>query len=507
MIRRLTLALAATALAAAASSAQLPLITVPTGALRIDLAGSFYPNDHYWDGGSTRPLGSTIDGTANPLVSALQTGLGQLLGTPVTGLGLGKVTALAAREHGVGTVGLGYGLTHRITIFVNAPLVYVRTRVSMSVDPSTARVGLNPGGDAAFFAQFDAALASLSAKIQHGDYAGDPATLALAQQTLASGSALRTGTFALLADPVTASPVLPVRTDAYGVQLLQQITTLQGTLSNQLGVTSFMLAPGLPATPLTSDNFAALVASPVGFSLTTTNKLSQLVLGDIEAGVAVQLIEHGAPGDHSWDGAWLRVAGRFPTAAAADPGMLLDQDRGDQHPSVQLDATAEIGRGRLGLRGEATYQHDLAAIIQQRITTPEEVLVPPSYLASLRSQPGDSVAVTVRPFLRFAPHFALAAVAQYWWKRGSHTSYASGQAPISGIDPTALDVGSAANALIVGIGMNYSYAGANRLGEPSGLPVEAGWSIERIVHSGEGIFPDAMTSRVTLRIYRPLIRH
>ena len=507
MIRRLTMAVAATALLASAGSAQLPLITVPTGAPRIDLDGSFYPNDQFWDRGSTRPLGSTIDGAANPLVTGLETSLGQLLGTPVTGLSLGKVTALAAREHGVGTIGLGYGLTHHITIFVNAPLVYVRTRVSMSVDPSTARVGLNPGGDAAFFAQFDAALASLSAKIQRGDYAGDPATLALAQQTLASASTLRSNSFALLADPVTASPVLPVLTDPYGIQLLQQITTLQGTLTDQLGVSSFTLPPALPSTPLTSDNFSALVASPVGFALTTTDKLSQLVLGDIEAGVAVQLVEHGAPGDPSWDAAWLRVAGRFPTATAADPGMLLDQDRGDQHPAAQLDAAVEIGRGRIGLRGEATYQHALAATSQLRITTPEEVLVPPSYLASVRSQPGDSFAVTVRPFLRFAPHFALAGMAQYWWKQGSRTSYANGQAPITGVDPAALDVGSAANALIVGIGLSYSYAGANRLGAPSGLPVEAGWSVERIVRSGAGIFPDAMTSRVSLRIYRPLIRH
>jgi hypothetical protein len=82
----------------------------------------------------------------------------------------------------------------------------------------------------------------------------------------------------------------------------------------------------------------------------------------------------------------------------------------------------------------------------------------------------------------------------------------NGQAPIAGVDPTQLDIGSGANAVVVGIGLSYVYTGVSRDGT-TGLPVEAGWSIERTVTSGRGIFPDAMTSRVSLRIYRPLVKH
>jgi hypothetical protein len=147
----------------------------------------------------------------------------------------------------------------------------------------------------------------------------------------------------------------------------------------------------------------------------------------------------------------------------------------------------------------------LAATAPQRIGAPDQVLVPPSLLAAVHSQPGDSFAVTARPFLQFAPHFSIAALAQYWRRGASRSSYANGQAPIAGVDPAQLDVGSAANAVVIGIGLSYVYSGPGRDGA-TGLPVEAGWSIERTVSSGRGIFPDAMTTRVSLRIYRP-IRH
>jgi hypothetical protein len=504
MIRRFALAAVLLTLVLQHARGQLPLITVPQGALRIDLAGSFYPNDRFWDNGATRPLSATLDGASTPLVAGLQAGLAQILGQPVSGLSLG---VMAAREHGVGNIGLAFGLTRRITVFGTVPLVFVRSRMSIAADAAPGRVGLNPGGDVGFFGQFDAALSSLAAKVQRGDYAGDATTLALAQQTLASGSALRSGLFTLLADPTRASPVLPTSGDPYGVALLSQVAALQSTLSDRLDVPEpFTLQPALPATALTTDEFAALLGSPTGFGLSTSNKLPALVLGDVEAGVAVELAEHGAVGGPSWSGAWLRFTGRFPTGSAASPAILLDQGSGDKHPALQLDGILEVGRHRVGLRGEATYQHQLALNSLQRITPPDAVLVPASFIAAVHSQPGDSFAVTVRPSLQFAPHFAIVGMGQYWWRGASRTGFLDSQSSVAGVDPAQLDIGSAANAVVVGIGLSYAYTGASRDGT-TGLPVEAGWSIERTLSSGRGIFPDAMTSRVSLRIYRPLVKH
>ncbi len=95
---------------------------------------------------------------------------------------------------------------------------------------------------------------------------------------------------------------------------------------------------------------------------------------------------------------------------------------------------------------------------------------------------------------------------QYWRRAASSTTYLAGQAPIPGVDPTLLDIGSGANALVVGIGLSYFHDGHALDGTVS-LPMEAGWSIERTVTSSSGIFPVNLTTRLYLRIYRPLTKH
>jgi len=520
MTRRLALGalLILSAHAPFALAAQLPLITVPTGALRIDFSGAFYPSDHYWSGGTQHPLGDQIDGTSNPMVNSLESSFGALIGAPVSGLTLGSITTLASQSRGVGDIGLALGLTRRITIFGTLPIVFLRSRVSLTFDPSTSKVGLNPadpdaqiGTDAGrtqamtFFTEFDAALDSLNTRIGRGDYDGNATTLALAHDTYTRATAMRASLFGLLSDPNVASPVLPTAGDAYGMQLLSQITALQGTFSNDLGVAGFTDAPPLPATTLTSDQFAALLGSPGGFA-TATQPNSRYTIGDMTAGVAMEVVRHGRPDSAGWRALWLRGTARFPTGALANPSYILDQAAGSRHPAGQLDVIGEAGTGHLGLRVEATYQHVWPWSQLRRLGAPDQGLVPPSLAAAVRSQPGDSMAFTLRPYLAFAPHLAATATVQYWRRSASRTDYVTGQQPIPGTTPGVLDVGSAANATVLGIGLSYADDGPNRDGS-SGLPVEAGWSVERTVSSGAGFFPVALTTRMYLKVYRPLFRH
>ncbi len=499
------------------ASAQLPQPTVPSGALRIEFTGGFYPATDVWSNGSRQPLGSLIDGPSNAFVGRLQVELTQVLGQPVSGLSIGGVTALASRERGVGDIGLAWGLSSRITIFGTVPVVFVRSRVTTSIDPSGAVLGLNPAnviaGDAAgqaqtssFFAQFDAVLTDLGGRIQSGEYDNDPATLALAQQTLSRANTMRASLFKLLDDPNRSSALLPTRADPLGVQLLSLISTLQSTFANQLGISGFASTPALPGSALTSDQLAALIKAPTGFGLSSPNNLPRYGLGDLRAGVAVQLMEHGTVGSAAWRAIWVQATARFPTGGVADPSILLDQATGDKHRAGQLDVIAEMGHRRLGIRAEASYLHALSANGLVRLAAPGQLLVPASFLAAIRSQPGDSMAFAVRPFLAFAPHLAVTAVVQYWSRGASTSQYLAGQAPIAGADPASLDIGSSANAVVVGFGLAYRHDGTDRDGN-AGLPVEAGWSIERTVASGHGLFPNALTSRVTLRLYRPLTKH
>ncbi|MGH7583579.1 MAG: hypothetical protein ACREL5_10165 [Gemmatimonadales bacterium] len=499
-------------------AAQLPLITVPRGALRIDFSGSLNPSDHYWSNGDKLPLGAQFDGSDNAMIRGLDASLGTVLGEPVSGLTLGGITALAAQSRGIGDIGLALGLTSRITIFGTVPILFLRSRVSLAFDPAASRVGLNPanmadgigttaGRDLAstFFTKFDEALDSLNTRIVRGDYDADPTTLALAQQTYNRATAVRKSLYSLVADPSTASAVLPTSGDAYGMQLLDQITSLQNTFANQLGVTGFSAPLPLPSAPLTSDNFAALLASPGGFA-TAPNPESRYTLGDMSAGVAVEVFRHGTSDSASWRALWIRATATFPTGAAADPAFLLDQAAGSRHPSGQVDVIGDARRGHLGARLDLTYRHEWPWSELRRLGAPDEALVPAAVTAAVRPQPGDSIAFTAQPYFAFAPHLALAGTIQYWRRAMSHSTYLSGQAPITATSPDVLDVGSAANALLLGIGISYSNSAPNRDGSPS-LPVEAGWSVERTISSGSGIFPVALTTRMYLKVYRSLFTH
>jgi hypothetical protein len=513
MIRRLAPAAALLALAALPLTAQLGLITVPQGSLRIDIVGAFYPNDQVWVNGTKQPLGSFVNGTTNPAITGLQSSLASFLGQPVTGLSLGGVTAIASRSHGVGDLGFAYGLTRRITVFGYAPIVYVRSYITTGFDPTTSRVGLNPaiaalGGTpqtVLFFGDFQLALDTVRFHVQHGDYTGN--TLTLAQQTLTSGTAMYNALYALMGDPAHASSVLPLATDPTSLQVLAKITALQTTLNNALGLSNaFVSAPAFPTSTLTNDQFNTLLNSTSGLSLASPNNLPHYGLGDMSAGVAFELMQRGSQGVGTWRSVWLRATMRFPNGTQPDPSILLDQGTGAKQKALQLDGIFEMGGGGIGLRAEATYLHRLPTDALTRPTSPDELLVPPTYLAAVATQAGDSMAITARPFIAFAPHLALTGMVQYWRRGMSSTSYLTGQQPVANVDPSSMDVGSAANALVAGIGLSYYHDGHSRDGTVS-LPVEASWSIERTLTSTAGIFPVNLTSRVALRIYRPLIKH
>jgi hypothetical protein len=318
---------------------------------------------------------------------------------------------------------------------------------------------------------------------------------------------MRTALNAMLLDPQQASAVLPVASDPAAVQVINAVTALESTVNTLIGgATPFNLTPEFPTTALTADDFNNLLNEPTGLGLKSPNNLLHYGIGDMSAGIAYQLIQHGTPGRGSWTAAWLRLTGHFPNGTPPDPGTLFDQGTGPRHKAVQLDATVEVGSRIGGIRAEVGMMHHLSANALVRPTPPDELLVPPAYLVAVTMQSGDSLAITARPWLSIARHLALSGSVQYWRRGASATRYLTGQIPIDGVDPALLDIGSAANALVLGVGVSYFDDGMSRSGAVS-LPMEAGWSIERTVRSTAGIFPDNLTSRVYVKIYRPLIRH
>lgn len=516
MIRRLLPALLLAPVTAA--SAQLPLLTAPAGVLRIELGGGFFPTDQLRVDGARQPLGSrlgyaTLDAAATPMVGHAEAALARVLGRAAAPLTLGSVSAIAEQQRGVATLGLAVGITHRLTFSATVPIVSTRTQLQLRTSATGASAGLNPADAAlgtsagiaqteAFFAAFDEALTALSGRITSGAIT-NPTQLALAQQTLGEGTTLRDGLFTLLADPVRGSAVLPTGSSADGTALLAAISALDATLGGPLGGRTISATPALPATVLTATDLDALIAAPTGFGITEPEEIPPVGLGDVELGLTAELLRRGNPGDAGWLGLWARAGARLSTGTAPRPGYLLDQGSGDGQPDVEVGGIVEVGRGRFGVRGSALLTMQLAGTADERPGTRDQLLRPARVTALLSRNPGDLFTLTAQPFYRIVPHLALTALVQYQRRGADALAWADPGQAIAGLDLASLVQGTGANAMRVGLGLSFVHDGVNREGIRK-MPVEAGFSIERTVGSSAGVVPMPLTSRMVIRIYKPV---
>jgi hypothetical protein len=106
----------------------------------------------------------------------------------------------------------------------------------------------------------------------------------------------------------------------------------------------------------------------------------------------------------------------------------------------------------------------------------------------------------VRPFFRLARTIALIGSVERWSKGEDAFEYRSAADAIPGVDASVLAQETDASATLLSVGVTYSNPGALRPGG-TGLPVDAGWTYERIVSASGGIVPDTHRIRARLRVY------
>jgi hypothetical protein len=486
-------------------SAQLPPLGVPGGVLRIELDGSLESFGRQFRDGRRESYAADLSSPALgsdriPSLADAESRIGRIIGNTGYRLNLGALSTDAEADVGTGSFGLSLGLTRQITVFGRIPLVRARVQSKLALDPTSADAGLSPDAvtQLPFFDEFDAALGTLSAKIAAGDYNGNPSTLALAQATLANGTALRSDLFGLLADPNTASPVLPTTTSGAGAATIAQVTGLQNTLATTLGVPGFALAPALPQQALADADLQQLLTNQLALRL---GESSVTFRGDAEAGATLTLIDRWDRGTHR-GGFRTAVSGlvRFPTGQLDRSDRPLDFGTGQGQTDLQVDLVTDLGGGKFGARLGGSYVRRLAATLQARVTSPSQPFVGPERLAIVRRDPGDIVAFQVLPFFRLARTLGLQAGLQFWSRGTDEVTYSSPADAIPGVDASVLADDSKANATVLSVGITYANPGGLRLGG-TGLPIDASWSYERVLRAGGGRIPDTHAIRARFRAY------
>ncbi len=501
-----------------ALGAQLAPVTIPRGLFRLELGGEFRNADSRYNAGVTEDLARSF--TAIPLgpgffaaPGSAESGLGAILGNASYRLNLGRSTANGLRNIGTATIGLSYGLSSRLTLFAAVPIVRTRMQLSFRLDSTGADAGLNPGDPVlgtpagraqtgAFLGEFDAALSTLAANIASGMYDGNPQQRAQADQALADGTALRAGFEAAFNDP--ASPFVPTGTSGTGAAIVDTVSSYQATLSG-LGVTGFASTPALATAPLSQDDFTNLLTSPggpiQGFPL---EEATLNLLGDIEAGISWLVQDRwyrgGEPGGFR---AAVTGAIRLPTGEVDLPANFLDVGTGSGHLVARVTGTVDLGRGRIGARVMAGYEHGFAADLDQRVAGPFQPVPLASRLARVRRQPGGTLDVAVAPFFRLGSTLALTGGLRYRRRSRDAVTY-GGTDLVPGLAPASL-LAEATDWTLATVqgGVTYMSPAAVALGQP-GFPVEASWTIEGPVSGGGGIVAKERVMRVQFRMYLKL---
>ena len=126
--RRLSTVALLSGLLAAPLSAQLAPITVPKGLLRLDFGGRFDNWDRRYNDGVKQDVASdfifpSFDGRFLTPLDSAQAALRRVTGVQNLGLSLGKTTASMLVNVGTANIGAAYGLTSRLTVFGNVPIV------------------------------------------------------------------------------------------------------------------------------------------------------------------------------------------------------------------------------------------------------------------------------------------------------------------------------------------------------------------------------------------------
>ncbi len=340
--------------------AQLEPVGVPPGMVRLEVDGSLENyNRRFFQNGTQDYAGDFVRDSAGsnlwPELTSADTTVAAIIGQPTYRIDLGRTTATT--QVNVGTVNLGaaLGVSHFLTLFGNVPIVRVRVQPRFALDSTSGDVGFNPadpsfgtGGAAttAFFNQFDVALATLQTNITNGVYDGNPTQKALAQATLADGTALRTHLDNLLLNPTTASPFVPTSGSAAGLAMTNVVTSLQTVLSGSLGVGGFTQPLDLPAQRLAQQDIDNFIGNPGGPVAGLIQDMLEFKLGDIQLGAVLTPIDRWDRPNHR-GGARLALTGAItlPTGTTDFSNDFVDLGTGTGYYRLGLGATGGPGKG------------------------------------------------------------------------------------------------------------------------------------------------------------------
>ncbi len=517
-MRQCTLGVALAILLAAPAAAQLPAIGAPRGVFRLELGAGFANASEQYHDGSLEPwraqFASPGVGTAYyPELASTQAQVARLSGIGNYQLSIGQAAMTAQASTGTLTLGATLGITPKLSLFGHVPFVRQAVSVDYRLDSLGANAGFNPadpvfgtaaGADSVttFLLAYQEALDTLGARITAGYYDAVPADLALAQATLASGTAYLAGLDSLYLVAGAATSYVPLAGSAAGLAMADSVAGTQGALTT-LGIPAFTQPLPLPAAAITQPEYNTYLSSFAGpIAARPIDDVSSFLAGDAELGAAYTFIDRwnreGAPGG-------LRLVGtallRLPTGSQPFPNDFVSLPTGGGQTDIQASVVADVGGARFGGRFSATYNDQLSYTSDRRVTLPSQPIPWQNRLATVTTDPGNELLLSAMPYWQIAPGLAIVGVVRFWSRGEDAVEYASGAALVAGVSASELAQGTQRSATTLGGGLSYAPTPRCRGTAPCTPPLglDAFWLYEAVVAASGGVVPKAGTVRMGIR--------
>ena len=501
----------------APAAAQLAPLTAPRGTLRLDFGGRFDNWDERYRNGRKEPwatdfIRDPFDGSILTQISGDQAELRRVTGVQALTLSLGKSGSSVLVNLGTANLGAAYGVTSRLTLFGNVPIVRVRVQNTLTLDSTTATAGYNPShplfGDAtrgaqtaAFLGQLLTAIGTVSDNLAAGQYDSDPVKKLLAQQTVAGATTMQ----ADLEELFTGVVFLPLEGSAGAEAVTDPIDALRANFVT-LGVDVLTASPAFPEGRLDSgalEQFVTDEEGPIAGALFPVPVLQYI--GDIEVGAGYRWLDRQkAPGAGGLAiRSVLLATVRLRTGRLDNPARFFDVGTGERQPDLQGDLVTDLSFGKVGARLTGRYVYQFPGRQTRRLSPPDQPFAPKATTAGVERDPGEIVLFGIEPFLRIAPTLSLSAGIQHWSKAADKYSYVRNQDPIPehAIDELAID--SKENGTLISLGVSFVHDGRRRSGAV-GMPMDAFARVEKVVGSSLGRVPVRTSVAAGLRFYRKL---
>ena len=536
--------------------AQMPLshaddaAPVPAGSLRFRITTAWTRYDERFAAvGGIEPLSADLSraalGVAElPLLAPTEASLKTLSGDPSVRLSLGRLEVRGGARVATTPISLEYGITHRLSVGVQVPIVQTRRVVQLRVNNDTtalANVAWLSGserGTAAVQNQtvanaFNDAAKQLTALITVctsnpgatgcGPVNANPAAAAAARD---QAIAYATAVSALGVDASTAllaprkGSALQTTIDARRVALNQ---TLQQFLGANAGssVAVFSTPTNFSYVDLQGRNgVPGLLQSALGGGIDSMHTADRLGIGDIAIGAQYLLFDRFARGAAPVPSLQSRMLVgaqmRFATSRADSAQDLVDIAPGEG-AGLELHSALDLLSGRFGATVAARYVKAFARTTTAPVYGDPESTYPFPVFAERQRTAGDVLGVDLTPRYFFSDWFSVDAL--YGLEHVGATHYDAAQQQLANPDigfptcvgcqvvvPPAVETtsGSSTTAHRLGFGFRFSTVDAFARRRAS-FPIEVSFAHLETV-SGNANLAKASRDQIQLRFYYRLRR-